>query len=131
MVNGKTPHVPSTYQSNPKHRNTTAGASQWTISLIDEEKSFRLSERSGWLQIGIGWGIHVVGNAAANLGVAYGEDAFIAIFRSGVAPVQWHGYPEQSQWARVPNAIAYAWFSRGLIRLRTVRQIVKGQPCGL
>lgn len=114
------------YRPHPKHRSGAPGASQWTITTLEERACFELSAASGWLAGTRGIGVHILGGKARNLGVARGGVTFIAVFRAGS---EWHGYPEDTRAARVTSAAAKAWHENGWIGIRAMRCLVRGQLC--
>lgn len=125
-----------TYKANPKHRNWSAGQSQWTIPLAAETACFDHAWTSGWCPSGKGWGLHLVGDTAEYLGVV--EDhlttVFVAKFVSDPGHATWHGYPADHQ--RKPQDIPIAevcrlWLEGRVIRPATIRKLGKGQRCRL
>jgi hypothetical protein len=128
--------VPHQYAVNPKHRNGSPDGSQWTIPPIEEHACFQTAEIAGWLLGDKGWGLHLVAETPAYLGVAVdgGRLLFVAKFVAGAAPVVWHGYPAdpEKRTHDIPEEhVLQHWLVLNLLSKPKIRKLGRGQACRL
>jgi hypothetical protein len=129
------------YVINPHHRNGNKSKSQWTISEADEVESFSSARKQGWILDEKGWGLHMINNRPAWLGIAKDRTTqlFIAKFvgnpcTGSSSGVEWHGYPAdyRNNHHDIPEeGILRKWLSESTLSPAKVRKIAKGQPCNL
>lgn len=127
------------YIPHPDHRNRTREKSQWTIEIAEELDCFRRSiELNKHQQLGA-WGLHLVDDMPAYLGVYKvqsgrpREPLFLAKFVDGGGTDQWHGYPVDHRDPSdkpTPDILNY-WYRSGLLKGSKIRKITQGQPCKL
>jgi hypothetical protein len=125
-------HSPS-YLPNPKHRSQNLTDSQWEIPEQKECASFLDAWGRGWCLGSKGWGLHVVDDRAAKLGITEvpRELSFIAKFVSGAEPIKWHGYPADRRKNQdiPPREILNDWRKKNLLRPAAISKIGKGLRC--
>jgi hypothetical protein len=124
------------YTSNPKHRNSSPGESQWTISEAQELACFVASYGYGWVDIhaGNGWGLHVTGTRPDVLGVVedHTSPSYIAKFIGNAA--LWHGYPADHTRRTQdipPGRILSDWRNRGYVTKAKMGKLSTGKRCSL
>lgn len=125
------------YLCHPHHRNNNRKKSQWRITEPQEVACFQLTHTQQWIVAAVGWGLHVVNNAASFLGVAQDRQLqlFIAKFVSAAnsGGTQWHGYPADHRASedRPPDDVLGAWLAGGRLPAAKLRKVQKGEPCNL
>ena len=121
------------YEINPKHRNWTHGAGQWTIPEQAEAECFNRSVRANWLVTDTGWGLHRDGSATKFLGLAenHKTPAFMAKFVAGPDRATWHGYPaiNDSGRHRPPKEIVSDWMKSNFVSRGAGARLLQGKPC--
>ncbi len=124
------------YGSKPDHRDNTAVKSQWTISVEHEVACFRFTAARHWFDGDRGWGLHLVDDSAAYLGVGIDRThrLFVARFEGDRNNTYWHGYPADHtrRTDDIPTeGIALQWIIANYLAKSKVRKLLKGQRCKL
>jgi hypothetical protein len=129
------------YKTHPKHRNATPGASQWSISLAEEQSCYGLCCSEQWIFKGVSWGLHFgTAYASAAQPVTLGVDEIaglqehvkIAKFVSDQGIT--HGYPV-AHWAsthdRPPVSVLEKWLACKHISKSVRSKIQRGKKSGM
>lgn len=124
----------ATYQVNPLHRSGALGKSQWRILVSEEISCFDRARAAGWLDVDVGWGLHVLNGTPAYVGVARDHETrvFVAKFTGSLRV--WHGYPadHRQSCGDIPTEhVLGRWMRDGLLGRAKVRKLTRGQPCRL
>jgi hypothetical protein len=124
------------YISNPKHRDSSPGESQWTISEPEEVACFLSSHGRGWVDesTGSGWGLNAPTTRPLQLGVAedHCSPCYVAKFVANAA--LWHGYPADHTRRTQdipPGRILIDWRDRGYMSKAKMSKIATGKRCTL
>jgi hypothetical protein len=124
------------YGCHPDHRSGNQNKSQWIISTSEEVESFRLSYSQGWVVGTRAWGLHLINDRPAYLGIAIdrSRQLFVARFEDGSGNLRWHGYPADHQKKvndRLPEKLKELWIRNNVLPAPKVRKLVTGAPCSL
>ena len=123
------------YMNHPDHRNGTPNKSQWSVTEEEERNIFIRTWTSHWVVADAGWGLYLVNDAIAFLGVAqdHATPVFIAKFIGNNSMHDWHGFPvdHRRQSDRPAEAVLGAWLAAAIIPAAKIRKIQKVQPCRL
>lgn len=96
---------------------------------------FQKAVTDGWLCDNSYWGLHLVNQSPAVLGVTPlpgAQDVKVAKFVG--ADANWHGYPVAhwaSPWDKPGMAVLKSWLNAGLINQPTLAKIHRGKACNL
>jgi hypothetical protein len=125
------------YTPHPHHRDGAYAAqkSQWCITVNEEQACYLTAAAETWTSGGSYWGLHVVNEAPAVLGVApLPAEAPLKIAKFVEDQNDWHGYPVAhwlSPYDKPGANVLREWVNKGLIRRPTMAKVHRGKRCSL